>query len=167
LPGVTTTAQLTLPAAPESISVARRFVVAALHEGQAGSAADDAATLVSELATNALLHARTTFTVEVQLLGEVVRIGVVDLSAAAPRVRDYGSDATTGRGMRLVATMATRWGVERNDDGKMVWFELPAQGTAELSAWDEDSDPQDILAAFRDEPDGLPEGTPQVWGLAA
>jgi anti-sigma regulatory factor (Ser/Thr protein kinase) len=166
---VPTTAQLTLPAAPESIAVARRFVVAALSEAHADSAADDAATLVSELATNALLHARTTFTVEVELIGEVVRIGVLDLSAAVPRVRDYGSDATTGRGMRLVATMSTRWGVERNDEGKVVWFELPAQGTAELSAWDEDSDPQDILAAFPDEldTDGVSEETPRVWGLAA
>lgn len=166
---MTTTAQLTLPASPDSIAVARRFVVAALHDAHADSAADDAATLVSELATNALLHARTSFTVEVELIGEVVRIGVVDLSAATPRVRDYGSEATTGRGMRLVATMATRWGVEPNAEGKMVWFELPAQGTAELSAWDEDSDPQDILAAFPDvlETEGRAEDTPRVWGLAA
>jgi anti-sigma regulatory factor (Ser/Thr protein kinase) len=166
---VTTTAQLTLPAQPESISVARRFVVAALHDAHADAAADDAATLVSELATNALLHARTTFTVEVQLVGEAVRIGVLDLSRAVPRVRDYGSDATTGRGMRLVASMATRWGVEPHGDGKTVWFELPTQGTAELSAWDEDSDPQDILAGFPEElePEGRSDDTPRVWGLAA
>ncbi len=62
---MTTTAQLTLPALPESIGVARRFVAAALHDAHAGAAADDAVILVSELATNALLHARTTFTVEV------------------------------------------------------------------------------------------------------
>ncbi|MCU1588171.1 MAG: ATP-binding region ATPase domain protein [Frankiales bacterium] len=166
---MTTTAQLTLPALPESISVARRFVVAALRDARADLAADDAATLVSELATNALLHARTTFTVEVQLLGEVVRIAVLDLSTAVPRVRDYGADATTGRGMRLVSAMATRWGVEPSADGKAVWFELPAQGAVELVAEDEDSDPQDVLAAFPDafEPEGRAPDTPRVWGLAA
>lgn len=166
---MTTTAQLTLPARPESIGVARRFVVAALQDGHAGPAADDAATLVSELATNALLHARTSFTVEVQLLGEVVRIVVLDLSPVVPRVRDYGATATTGRGMRLVATMATRWGVERNDDGKMVWFELPAQGTTELADWESESDPQAVLASSEDavEPGGPAEDSPRVWSLAA
>ncbi len=72
--------------------------------------------------------------------------------------------------MRLVAMMATRWGVESTGDGKTVWFELPAQGAAGLLARDEDSDPQDILASFPDqlEPDGKAEDTPRVmWGLAA
>lgn len=165
---MTTTARLTLPAVPESISVARRFVAAALHDVHAGAAVDDAATLVSELATNALLHARTTFTVEVALVGDLVRIGVVDLSPAVPRVRDYGPSATTGRGMQLVARMATRWGIERSDDGKIVWFELPVQGSAELAAADEDSNPHDLIACFSDlEPRDEGDGSPRVRSLAA
>lgn len=55
-------AQLTLPAAPSSVPAARRFVRDALHRLGAAAAVDDAQALVSELATNAVIHARTAFT---------------------------------------------------------------------------------------------------------
>jgi anti-sigma regulatory factor (Ser/Thr protein kinase) len=167
-----TNARLTLAAVPESVSAARRFVIATLGDLGAGKACDDAATLVSELATNAVLHARTAFTIEVQVTGDVIRVGVVDQSAAVPRVRDYGRDATTGRGMRLVSTMATGWGVERQPDGKTVWFELPVDGRSEISPWDDDADGEvdvdSIVASFPDllEPGGGASDT-RVWAQAA
>lgn len=165
------TSQLTLPPQPASVSAARRFVVDVLLDLDAEAACDDAATLVSELATNAVLHAKTAFTVEIDLDGGAVRIGVLDHSVSVPRVRDYGTDATTGRGMRLVSSIATRWGVVPAQGGKVVWFELPTQGSHEGHGWDEADDEGDIdalLAAFADqEPEDEPQGTPNVLGWAA
>lgn len=166
---MTTTAQLTLPPKPASVSAARRFVVNALLDLDIEGPCDDAATLVSELATNAVLHARTPFTVEVSLDEGSVRISVLDHSPSVPRLRDYGTGATTGRGIRLVDTMSTRWGVQQDDDGKHVWFELPAQGVQDVHTWDEETDAEVLMASFA-EPnlDEAPEpDAPRVLGWAA
>ena len=146
-----TPAQLTLPAEPASVPQARRFVCDSLTSLGAAPACGDAETLTSELATNAVIHARTPFTVEVSRDGQIVRICVLDTSPAPPRLRDYGLDATTGRGMRLVASLAVDWGVQPQGRGKTVWFELPADGrTAFVPTWDddEDIDVETLLAAF-------------------
>jgi hypothetical protein len=80
-------------------------------------------TLVSELATNAVIHARTPYRIAVSHEGDTVRVGVPDLSAVIPRRRAYGLDATTGRGLRLVATLASGRGVDPETEGKAVWNE--------------------------------------------
>ena len=144
---------MTLPADPGSVPVARRFVCDCLVQLGAGAACDDAEVLVSELATNAVLHARTAFTVEVSRTDEVARVCVLDASPALPRVRDYGADATTGRGMRLIASISTAWGVETWRGGKAVWFELAVSGSATVMAWDDDVDLDTLLAAFGGEGD--------------
>jgi hypothetical protein len=74
--------------------------------------------------------------------------------------------------MRLVESMSARWGVLPSDHGKMVWFELPAQGSQE-QAWDDDGeadiDAEVLLASFPDDHDelDLPEEAPRVLGWAA
>ncbi len=115
---------MTLPPAAASVPRARRFVCDSLRHLDAAAACDDAEALVSELATNVVLHARTSFTVEVSRAGQTVRVCVLDSSPVQPRVRHYGTEATTGRGMRLVASLSAAWGVEPAGTGKTVWFEL-------------------------------------------
>jgi anti-sigma regulatory factor (Ser/Thr protein kinase) len=88
----------------------------------------DAVLLVSELVTNALLHARSAPTVEVTRDDHRFRIAVCDDSPVAPRRRQYATDAATGRGIALVEELSTDWGSERVGDGKRVWFELPIDG---------------------------------------
>ena len=145
------TPSVTLPADAVSVPAARRFVRDRLVDLGAVGACDDAEALVSELATNAVLHARTPFTVEVSRQGETVRVRVLDASPSPPRVRDYGTDATTGRGMRLVAAMSSDWGSESQSGGKGVWFELPAAGsTASVDGWHEDPDVESLFASFGD-----------------
>jgi anti-sigma regulatory factor (Ser/Thr protein kinase) len=147
-----TTSQLTFPAEVSSVPAARRFVRDSLIALGAVGACDDAELLVCELATNAVLHARTSFTVEVSGDGRTARICVHDLSPARPRTRDYGLGATTGRGMRLVASIAADWGVEQQGSGKTVWFALPVAGsTAPVPAWEDDIDVDALLAGFGDE----------------
>ena len=150
-----TPAQLTLPPAVESVPMARRFVGEALREIGAAASCDDAEMLVSELATNAVLHARTPFTVEVTRHAETVRVCVLDASPRRPRLREYGKDATTGRGIRLIASLAVDWGISPEGRGKTVWFELHAAGGgAEVAAWlDEDVDLEALLAGDDDEDD--------------
>ena len=104
--------------------MARRFVTTALHQLGADQLAELAELLVSELVTNAVLHARTTITLEVQLIGGGVRVGVIDASRRGPRQRDYSKEATTGRGLTLVESLASSWGSEPTSNGKTVWFEL-------------------------------------------
>lgn len=148
-------AQVTLPAEPASVAAARRFVRDALQQLDAAAAVDDAQALVSELATNAVIHARTAFTVEVGQDGDRLRVCVHDGSPARPRVRRYDSDSTTGRGLRLVETLASSWGVETTGSGKTVWLELSRTGSAPAQQWDDaDADDVDVellLAAFDDD----------------
>src|SRR3954463_11783393 len=128
-------ARVTLPAVTDSVSAARRFVRGALSDLDAAGACDDVVTLVSELATNAVIHARTPYTIVVSRDGDTVRVGVHDLSAVIPRRRAYGLDATTGRGLRLVASMSSDWGIEAQSGGKVVWFEVPCEGVRTSPEW--------------------------------
>jgi len=84
-----------------------------------------AALLTSELTTNAVIHARAPFRVEVANTGRGVRVAVRDPSPEVPRVRSPADVGDSGRGMRIVDTVASAWGVEAAPDGgKAVWFEL-------------------------------------------
>jgi anti-sigma regulatory factor (Ser/Thr protein kinase) len=94
----------------------------------------DAELLVSELVTNAILHARSLARVTVERAGSVVRVSVCDGSSATPRVRDYGPTAVTGRGMFLVDRIARRWGVDVDGAGKCVWFEVDSRDGGQLRA---------------------------------
>lgn len=115
-----------LPPHTTSARVARQFV----HEALTGTSPVDGmlSVLVSELASNAILHAQTEFTVRVRDAAEVLRIEVADRSTDAPTRKDYGPDAITGRGLQLVQSVADRWGVEVDGEGKTVWFEFDRAG---------------------------------------
>jgi len=110
-------AELTTP------SAARRFVVGALRAG--GVAVDEAIPLVvSELVTNAVLHAGSSARVEVRVDNDCVRIEVHDSKADLPTVREPGPYTVTGRGLMLVDALSDRWGATPTSGGKVVWFEI-------------------------------------------
>jgi DcmR-like sensory protein/histidine kinase-like protein len=114
-------------AGPDAPLAARRFVAGLLGRRPYGDRVDagDAQLVVSELATNAVIHAGTPFSVTVRSDGELVRIAVHDWSSMQPVVRDGEPTATSGRGLRLIAMVSHAWGVEFGPDGKTVWAELP------------------------------------------
>jgi anti-sigma regulatory factor (Ser/Thr protein kinase) len=115
------------PADRTAPSRARRFVAETLRSWDVPRRViDDAVLLVSELVTNALLHARSAPVVELDRLNGRIRFVVCDDSPALPRRRRYARDAVTGRGIALVETLATQWGSEPTGEGKRVWFELDA-----------------------------------------
>jgi anti-sigma regulatory factor (Ser/Thr protein kinase) len=74
--------------------------------------------LVSELTTNAVVHAKTPFTVTVRTGDAVVRVDVEDGSAGAPERTAYGM------GLRVTDDVASSWGWHPTGGGKSVWFEV-------------------------------------------
>ena len=120
-------AEVTLPGATSSVPTARHFVESILTAWGQPEHGWTAALLISELSANCALHARTSFTVRVELVGVTVRLSVTDGSRRTPAVRDYGSEATTGRGLRMVDQLASEWGVDLHDEGKTVWVHLRSE----------------------------------------
>ena len=115
-----------------SAGQARRFVDEVLSRWRCEAVLDDVKLLVSELVTNAVVHAGSEVAVAVRLLPDAVRIEVVDRSSATTlRPSVPAESAESGRGLLLVETMASAWGVEPMDGGKAVWFEVPRLDTDE------------------------------------
>jgi anti-sigma regulatory factor (Ser/Thr protein kinase) len=154
------TALVVLPGQASSVPTARHFVESILTAWGRTDSAWTGALLVSELAANAALHARTEFSVRVKDLGARVRIEVSDASPRIPRQRSYGVEATTGRGLQLVAQLAHEWGVTPQPDGKTVWCELPAPSELDVALADE-VDADLLLASFADDDDAVAGPTPQ------
>ena len=106
---------------------ARRFVAQALSgwdDGE-GDLTETVNLLVSELVTNAILHAGSDVEVMVRLTATAARIEVTDASGDSIAPRDATSEEDSGRGLALVGSLAQRWGVRpAAGGGKTVWFEV-------------------------------------------
>lgn len=120
-----------LPAELESAVAARRLLASAATAWGFGEAIrHDAALAVSELVTNAVLHAGTTVRLHIRRLGAGLRIEVHDGNPHLPvvdaaRPEDLLSNRSmTGRGLALVAATSDRWGCEPCRDGKVTWAEV-------------------------------------------
>jgi anti-sigma regulatory factor (Ser/Thr protein kinase) len=132
--------RFTLPAVPSVIGVARRRALAAVRGwGQplGSDTEEDLALVVSELATNAVLHAEgpggggDTFSVEVALTRGALTVSVWDADPRPPSAPGTAracpaEEAEDGRGLALVAAVARRHGWERTPEGKRCWAELRA-----------------------------------------
>ncbi|WP_182111800.1 MULTISPECIES: ATP-binding protein [unclassified Actinotalea] len=159
---------VTLPAAPASVPLARRLVSRALAELDE-DLRDRAEACISELVTNAVLHARTEVHVGVETSPDVVRLEVRDRSTGMPRRLVHTVRSATGRGMEMVGLLARSWGVELLDDGsKAVWCELDAATGGPVG---DALDPDTILAAWPDGDElllgpGRAEAVPVVHGQA-
>ncbi len=112
---------------PESARRARRVVASALVEAGRIDLVETAELLVSELVTNAVVHARTAIDLVIRAGTDGLRVAVRDGSAHLPSRRHYGRAATTGRGLELVSLLARRHGTDTDEGGKTVWFEIGAE----------------------------------------
>jgi hypothetical protein len=112
----------------EDTRAARGFVLGMLGPWRGEQLAADTALVVTELATNAVVHAGSAFSVSLTLSGGAIRISVGDTLPLGPRGADQELTAAPGHGLGVVAAMATRWGVETVPGGKAVWAELPLPG---------------------------------------
>ena len=126
--GVAVRESVTLAGRAERARVARTFVGEVLGPGH--PCGEVAVLLVSEIFGNSVRHsgsgaAGETVTVAVRAGGGIVRVEVTDRSGpGAPELRPAGGDADGGRGLRLVAGLAARWGWRRRGGRTVTWFEL-------------------------------------------
>lgn len=124
--------QTQLPAEDESVPRARHFVRNLLIDHRFLNLVDDLRLVVSELATNAIRHANTPFTVTLERVDQSVLLTVTDGSSVPPVQVATDLLDTGGRGLSIVDLLSGDWGViRRGDEGKSVWasFALRA-GTA-------------------------------------
>lgn len=120
--------EVTLDADPRNVGSARRFLRDAMCRNGAEAHLDSALLVLSELVTNAFVHAGSEVRLTVWSSRDLTRVEVEDGSVHLPSRREYAETAGTGRGLQLVEELTDRWGVLRLDDGKAVWFEIRADG---------------------------------------
>lgn len=104
--------------------------------------------LISELVTNAVVHAGCPAELRMRFTGAgpavgTVRVEVADSSDRPPKPRHAEGDDTNGRGLELVDGLADRWGWQSEGAGKRIWCEvdrgqslLMGGGVAELGAYE-------------------------------
>ena len=120
-----------LPPASSSVGAARDIVRDLLDSSGRDDLVEPATLLVSEVVTNAILHAGTEIEVRAALDESGLRVEVGDGSEHLPTRRRYATTAGTGRGLMLLEQLVDDWGVTRHVDGKTVWFHLATSGPAD------------------------------------
>lgn len=113
---------------PASVRQARVWVGEVLEQLGRGDLVDAAELGVSELVTNAILHADPPITIQLRGTRQHPRVEVSDHSKQPPQVNIEMTDddhlmSTIGRGLGIVALYSSTWGSEVAPDGKTVWFE--------------------------------------------
>jgi serine/threonine-protein kinase RsbW len=109
----------------DSVAEVRRFVARVLESyGFAADRVFMCQLVADELATNAVHHAGTLYSVAVEVSGAHVRIAVRDDARALPEVREASLEALTGRGLAIVAGTADHWGSESLGLGKEIWADV-------------------------------------------
>jgi anti-sigma regulatory factor (Ser/Thr protein kinase) len=117
-----------------SVGDARKFLREVMAQWETDDYDMTAAQVLTELATNAALHARSDYTVHLRLDPESLLVEVTDSSPAWPQQRHYGRDATTGRGIAMVEALSTVWGVQASPTGKTVWCRVAPDDQVGLDA---------------------------------
>jgi anti-sigma regulatory factor (Ser/Thr protein kinase) len=108
----------------ESVAQARRLVERQLQDWGQSDLSDDARLVVSELLTNAALHAKPPIKLRLARLPAGVRLEVSDGSPELPLKVHANTDVMTGRGWSLVEALCDSWGVQPAGKGKIVWATL-------------------------------------------
>jgi DNA-binding NarL/FixJ family response regulator len=114
-----------LPAHLRSAGEARELVRATLDGWTDGDRIDDIVLCVSELVTNAVVHAASSPRVMVHVRPAVIHVEVSDASEVLPVERNAAPADTSGRGMSILSGFSDRWGsLRRSGGGKTVWFDV-------------------------------------------
>ncbi len=85
---------------------------------------DRAVLIASELVSNVIIHASSGGELALDVGKGQVRLAVTDQSDRAPDAIHHARHDTHGRGLAIVAALASQWGIEVLDKGKVVWATL-------------------------------------------
>ncbi|HUR75827.1 MAG TPA: ATP-binding protein [Sporichthya sp.] len=134
-----------LPQQTDSPALARRLVGEVLDSCGRPDLRAAAELALTELVTNAILHAHTGVSLRVRCDGHALSVEVEDFNTCLPVPHSYGPESSTGRGMALVAALSREHGVIPTAGGKIVWFSVTDDRLPgpEASA-------DDLLAAWAD-----------------
>lgn len=120
--------RLLRPLAPGHLADLRRWAREWVEYRHPRVNAGDVLLAITELVSNALKHGAEPVDVELFATDELLRLQVSDRSDALPGQPTPDLTSEGGRGMRLIASLTTRWGVRLNKEaGKTVWCEFAAQ----------------------------------------
>ena len=114
---------------PASVPAARRFVREVLRD-QPAEVLEPVELMATELATNCVQHARTSFELTINHGQGQIRIEVRDTGPGRPVPRSPTPRERTGRGLRIVEAMSDSWGIDPSAKGKTVWFTVPRRACA-------------------------------------
>ncbi|MCO6006068.1 ATP-binding protein [Actinoallomurus purpureus] len=131
-----TTVRAAYPADRTAVAQARRFVRNTLMAWGAEDAIDDAVLLTSELATNAITHAGTSFEVICRVTDSSVQVEVIDRepTRVLPAPREGCDLSVSGRGLLMPVLLAAAWGVSYAAESKTVWFRLPTRAASDWAS---------------------------------
>lgn len=132
--------RIELDADRQSARRAREFVQETLYRWGHSRLEDEVSLAVTELVTNALIHAGSSTTVTLVDLGDGVQLRVRDDQPFPPQLQDASVDDTHGRGMMLIEALGDRWGVVPTPPGKTVWLDITRR--ASLESTDSDAEPR-------------------------
>ncbi|WP_230195614.1 ATP-binding protein [Streptomyces coriariae] len=123
---------LPFKAVPAEVRLLRRAAVEQLSRWGTPVAVDEAELLVTELATNVVKHVGggASAALILEWRRESLRVEVHDKSGVLPAPAEARSDEECGRGLQLLATLASDWGAVLTAVGKSVWCEIAVQPTA-------------------------------------
>ncbi|GAB2876386.1 ATP-binding protein [Nocardioides pacificus] len=123
----------TRDALPISASQVRAFVTHHLVDHRLPYLVDPVRLVASELATNALVHAQTAFSVTLAASDTRVLLTVRDRSLVLPERRAAHATDNTGRGLQIVDIVSLEWGISEDGAGsKEVWASFAVGGGREL-----------------------------------
>jgi anti-sigma regulatory factor (Ser/Thr protein kinase) len=142
----------------ESVGAARRFVADRIPDAGA-EVRDSVSVMVSELSTNALVHAAGGFEVSVERSDRDVVVSVSDQEDGKPILQSPGPSEPHGRGLRIVDALSDEWGISANAvAGKSVWFRM----SLEPSVADGSADGTDGVRVDESAFHGNPSGARRV-----
>src|SRR3954463_6500048 len=121
-----TAAAMSLAPDPGAPQQARRFIAATLEDPGLDETREVAELLVSELVTNAIVHAASPVEVEIERddTGVLVRVRDADTGPLVMRAGGVSELDEGGGGFLLVDRLAESWGTEHHGGRKCVWFRL-------------------------------------------
>lgn len=110
---------------PEAVGATRAFVADVLGRwGETPEQVDDVVLVASEMATNAVIHARSPFRISVARSAGGISLAVQDVADRRPQLGTGDIRSDTGRGLAIVATLSSSWGCDDVPSGKVVWSEV-------------------------------------------